>query len=163
HDGFLYMKRLRQSFLDTLLSWRGMDDNQGALMRRVLLFVLLLLIQSTSHATTHTTASFSLTDVNAYSVAGANSKYLVDGASVLISGSGSPCHWSSGISITKAITLRGVTDCTLDGNGRPTSCGVKIVDDTSGGALISVSLVANKTTRIAHLDLVSGTGGNYQG
>ncbi len=68
------------------------------------------------------------------------------------------CTWTSGITVSSAITLRGASDCTLDGvGGWPTSCPTVITDGmTTGTALIDLGLVASKLTRLSHLQLNNG-------
>src|SRR5262245_55198721 len=117
--------------------------------------VLILFLCSTGRAaTSYTAESCALTDVSS-KVALAS-----DGDTVIIPSCPSGVTWTSKLNITKAITLQG-NGCALDSKGRPTSCNTVIIDGVANDYLMTVTLVANKTTRISSIDFRDGAGGNY--
>ncbi len=80
-----------------------------------------------------------------------------DGDTVLIPAG--TCDWDDTVTVTKALTIRGQSDCTLDGNDRATSCATVLRDTFSSGQyFFSVQLVSGQTTRIAHLEFRDHTG-----
>lgn len=111
--------------------------------------------------TTWYTASCSRDDVNYYAGDGAGSASVLDGDTVQLpscAGTG----WSSGISITKAITLKG-NGYDVDSNGRPTNCSTVIIDDMNSGSLIAMYLAPDRITRLSGFEIRNGTSTNADG
>jgi hypothetical protein len=65
-------------------------------------------------------------------------------------------EWTTGVTITKAVTLSGLGTITTDVKGRATACGTKITCSVSG-VVIDVDLVANLNTRITGIELLRGS------
>jgi hypothetical protein len=97
-------------------------------MKRTLWFFLVLLsltIPSLASATDRTAASCSRTDVETQVTA------AIQGDTIIIPDG--TCAWTTRLTITKALSFRGLNPCTLDGNGRPTSCPTILQDNVPKG------------------------------
>lgn len=120
--------------------------------RLVLLICALFATPGLAFSTTYNAASCSDTDFAAVAVS-SNNPALVDGDTVHIPThlcpSGSP-SWTNISNVTKAITIEGDA-CTLDVNGRPTSCPgyIKVGVDYA----LTLNHVASKFSRISNLEM----------
>jgi len=75
----------------------------------------------------------------------------VDGDTITVPFPSGTCVWTSKLTITKAVTIQSLGGCTLDANGRATSCAGIIQDNTTSGAqgaLLDVTCVLGQTTRL---------------
>lgn len=65
-------------------------------------------------------------------------------------------EWTSGVIVTQAITLQGLGTVTTDVLGKATVCGTKIQCSVAG-AVLTVNLVADRTTRITAIEFIKGS------
>src|SRR4030095_11556443 len=65
-------------------------------------------------------------------------------------------EWTTGVTLTKAVTLAGLGTATKDVDNRATVCGTKIKCSVPG-SVISWKLVANKTSRMTGIEFVVGS------
>jgi len=101
-------------------------------------------------AATITAASCSYADVNT----AVNTTASINDTVLIPNGS---CSWATGLVVTdKPLTIRGQNECTLDGNGVPTSCPTTITN-TSGNNLFLVTTTSTGgyLHRLAHLTVAT--------
>ncbi len=134
-----------------LNEWRLWRASKRIVRKIILLLVSTLSLAvcaSPADAATITAASCSYSDVNT----AVNITASINDTVLIPDGS---CSWATGLIVTnKPLTIRGQNDCTLDGNGVPTSCPTTITN-TSGAnlMLITTTSTGGYLHRVSSLDI----------